>query len=473
MIETPEPGAFGLMMLLCLVGLLTVSCPVTRETSNGLSAEQRISEDSVVATDDAEEDAPRGDESGGADAGDGALLEETRVGQKVALEDHPLASFFEALETSQESGGGLVRVLHYGDSHTAADFLTTAIRRALQDELGDGGRGFVLLGDPWNAYRPKDVTVSSSGEWRTERVLVAADPATLDGMYGLGGICAKSDDRGASTAVSTTRATGYGRRADTFEVFYLKQPGGGGFRVLADGEVVEEVDTDARRIGSGFVKVKVPRGEHRFEVRVNGDGQVRFFGAVMEDSAGPGVVYDTLGVNGGFFYTPLRWDETLLAEQISRRDPDLIVTMYGANEVDSRSIDPASYKAKVQTAMARFRKGAPDAACLMMGPTDRKVSRALPDGTDQLTWIIDVQREVAAQTGCMFMDLREMMGGPGSYDRWAAMAPPLAQGDGVHLTVRGYRVLGEQIGARLLSAYARRDEEGAGGVDLGDLEEER
>ena len=63
------------------------------------------------------------------------------------------------------------------------------------------------------------------------------------------------------------------------------------------------------------------------------------------------------------------------------------------------------------------------------------------------------QREVADELGCAFMDLREMMGGAGAHEIWGRQSPPLAQPDGVHLTVRGYEVLGAAVAHRLLQSY--------------------
>src|SRR2546430_12522586 len=58
-----------------------------------------------------------------------------------------LRRFWESL-SALDSGSAQddVRIVQYGDSHTAADFETGAIRKTLQTRFGDGGRGFVLLG---------------------------------------------------------------------------------------------------------------------------------------------------------------------------------------------------------------------------------------------------------------------------------------------------------------------------------------
>ncbi|MBN2342632.1 MAG: hypothetical protein JXX29_14570 [Deltaproteobacteria bacterium] len=428
-----------------ILGCFMLSCPTVDKTG----ANSVDSADDIQLTAKGGSSGTEDDDAAGADVGPNGVKQDSRVGIEVpVLGDDPLKQFYTALSELDEQKRDKVRVLHYGDSHTAADFLTTAVRRGLQTRFGDGGRGFVLLGKPWRSYRPKDIEVQATGDWQPERILIAADPVTLDGYYGLAGITTETSDKFARSIVRTVPDSQFGRVVSLLDVFYMVQPGGGSMQVFVDGRPKGTVTTAGERKRSGFYKVKVAEGAHEFEVRTNGDGEIRLFGAAVESDRG--LVYDALGVNGGFFYTPHRWNEAELQKQIERRDPQLIVTMYGTNETGSKTITPTSYKDKVQTTMNRFMEGAPDASCLMIGPPDRVAE----NGTaDRLAWIIQVQREVAAEMGCGFIDLQEMMGGAGSHEAWQQTSPPMSQTDGIHLTVRGYMYLGEQIAAELIAAY--------------------
>lgn len=433
------------LILLMILSVFMLSCPNVEKTHpKGLDNANDV-QFGISAGD---EQRGIGDASG-SDVGPDGLSEDTRVGIEVPLMgDDPMAGFYDALSDLELSKRDKVHVLHYGDSHTAADFLTTSVRRALQARFGDGGRGFVLLGKPWRSYRPKDVEVSATGEWDAERILIAADPATLDGYYGLAGITTETKTPFARSIVQTNMDKGFGNKASMFDLFYMVQPHGGRLKVLVDGKSKGSLSTAGDRKRTGFYKVKVNDASHQFEVRVEGDGDVRLFGAAVESDKG--LVYDALGVNGGFFFTPHRWNETELQKQIARRDPNLVITMYGTNDTGSRTITPETYKETVRTTMARFMGGAPNASCLMMGPPDRVCNNG---EAERLAWIIQVQREVAAETGCGFIDLREMMGGEGAHEIWQNTSPPMAQRDGIHLTVRGYMTLGERIATEILSAY--------------------
>ena len=63
---------------------------------------------------------------------------------------HRLTHLFESLGKLDDGHAhDDVRILQYGDSHTASDLGVAVFRRALQARFGDGGRGFVSVGKPW------------------------------------------------------------------------------------------------------------------------------------------------------------------------------------------------------------------------------------------------------------------------------------------------------------------------------------
>jgi hypothetical protein len=93
----------------------------------------------------------------------------------------------------------------------------------------------------------------------------------------------------------------------------------------------------------------------------------------------------------------------------------------------------------------------------VLGPTDA----ALGDGSvPRVAEVTAVLRAAAAQLGCSFESLQQLMGGEGSFARGMQAPERLAQPDRLHLTPKGYRELGRALGGQLLEAYS------AGRVDL-------
>ena len=258
-----------------------------------------------------------------------------------------------------------VRIVQFGDSHTAADLETGTIRRGLVARFGDGGRGFVQIGRPWKTYVQEGVRTGMTdfvGEHSGPKQHVR--PGS-EGLFGLGGGAIASDRRGARAWADLSA------RSSLIELSYLQQPSGGTFDFIIDGTRVARVQTKGVAYTSAFRTVEVPDGPHSVEVRAVGDGDVRVFGLTLDEKAN-GVTYDALGINGARATALLGWNEAHVAEQLRRRAPDLVVLAYGTNESGDDS-PRDTYERHVVDALARVMRAVPSASCLLMGPPDRAI----------------------------------------------------------------------------------------------------
>lgn len=372
----------------------------------------------------------------------------------------PLARFYRALEDLRggQDADGKVRVLAYGGSHTDADVYTQYLRTYLQERFGDGGHGFVHVAKPWRWYRHVDYRVEGAKHWLTEHA--QRRKGRMDGLYGL---------LGCSLAASSKHA--FGKvipRGDSVggehEIYFLRQPKGGSFKVLADGKPIATVKTKADELGPGYHRFVLPDGPHEVEIKLEGNGEVRLFGMTIERES-PGVVVDTLGITGTRAANMLTWDQKIWADNVAHRDPDLVMLFYGTNEAMDEDQPIGAYEDDLRAVLGRIQEAAPDASCLIMGPGD--FPRKGPDGTwvnrQRVDALIDVQRRVAAEVGCGFWDTKAFMGGELSMPLWVAAQPPMAKPDHIHFTVRGY----VRIGMALVDAMMVGFDGGELGADGG------
>jgi len=358
-----------------------------------------------------------------------------------------------------------VRILQYGDSHTASDTETSVYRRILQDRFGDGGRGFVAIGVPWKSYVQDGVRGGMSQEFEPQRMAHLQDGRLSgDGDYGLLGVAIGSDRLGARAWTQISAPS------SRVEIDYWQQPGGGSLDVLVDGAKMARIVTGASQPASGFYMLALPDRPHQIEVRAASDGAVRVFGMAL-DRARVGVVVDALGINGAQVYTPLHWNEVHFAEQLQHRAPDLVVLAYGTNEALDPKLDVADYERAVVELLRRVARAAPAASCLLLGPPDLArpttlVPAPLADGAAKTpvahggwsSWpplgdVIEVQRRVARALGCAFYDQQQAMGGPGTMIDWASDPDPKGQRDRVHFTQPGYASLATSFATDFLHAY--------------------
>jgi lysophospholipase L1-like esterase len=369
-----------------------------------------------------------------------AVYSKVASGADIPVENPAaLIPFFEQLYRHQQGQmPGPVRILHYGDSHTAADEWTGEMRTRLQEKFGDGGSGYSFAGRPYNGYRREDVRSGSTSGWHTDGLVGRSG----DGVYGLGGI---------SMSVGTPKEAIYVEAdASDFELYYYQQPGGGSLQLYDNGVAVERISTDGEP-SPAYYHLEAMPGPHKLELETLDRAPVRLFGWVAEKPTG--ITYETLGINGASAPIVLDWNEEALRSNLERRNPALIVLAYGTNEAGQKSWTLESYRDMFEKLIGRFRAAAPTATIFVIGPPDRdqKTAKKGWQPMDQLDMIVEAQRQAAVATGCPFWDLRAKMGGKGSMLQWVAAG--VAQIDHVHFTGAGYNLLGDAVVRDLMSQY--------------------
>ena len=373
-----------------------------------------------------------------------------KLGLDIAIEDRDgqsMKTLHEALARA-EAGEGQARLVFFGASHVASDLFTGHIRRELQQRFGDAGHGFIVPVHPWRAYRHRDINIDSDGKrWKTHRIRVGDSEVE---RVGLAGVAMASSRPGSFGLVRTVEDGDYGRNASFFELYYLKTPRGGDLDVLIDGRRARRISTRASKAEPGYAAFRVADGPHSLEIRTLSKRPVWLFGLTVERDR-PGVVVDTLGVNGSRARYQLLWDDVLYREHLRRRDPDLVVLAYGTNERGDES-PVEDYERNLHAVVQRMRDTVPDASCLLIGPSDRPMQveeRVFEDRT-RTAELIEVQHRVALQYGCGFFDLVAFQGGALSMVQWAASDPAYASQDHIHYTRLGYQRLGEVLLSALL-----------------------
>jgi len=346
-----------------------------------------------------------------------------------------LAPAFEQLFRlgSQPTDPAPVHIIHFGDSHTAADDFTGAVRELLKARFGDGGSGFSLAGHPFLGYRRFDVHGGGTAGWQSEGLRAAEG----DGYFGLGGVSISTARAGQSVFIDTD--------CEHLEIDYLQQPGGGGLALYDNDQRLDEFSTDGP-LGPGVFRYQASPGSHRFALRTLSARPVRLFGWVADKDAG--VTYEALGINGAEAGVMLRWDETMLATYLQLRNPGLIVLAYGTNEASDPNWNPESYQAMFSALLERLRNAAPAASILVLGPPDRWYRYKPYPGID---WVIAAQQAACRENACAYWNTRARMGGKGSMRDWVYAG--LAQRDYVHFTSAGYRKLAAVLFADIIEQY--------------------
>lgn len=363
----------------------------------------------------------------------------------IADEQNSLDPFFaELLRTERNEPGAVTRILHYGDSPTTADLITADLRHLLQTRFGDAGHGLHLLARPWAWYGHRGVDVTAAG-WKTAPVTHRGE---ADGWYGVAGV-SFTGQAGAWSRFSLRSP-----RHTQLVIYYAGGPEGGELAVRAGGGELTSIDTALPAPAAARRTVTLPAGLQEVELRVR-RGTVRLF-AVSFEAPGPGLIYDSLGLNGVsaaalvYFMNEAHW-----AAQLRAARPSLVILNYGTNESGFEKYINSTYREDLRKLVRRTRRALPDTPLMLMSPMDRGVR----EGTGAIATIaalpklVAIQREVAREEGCAFFDTFAAMGGKGTMGKWYLSEPRLVSADFIHPLPAGGRIVANLLERAIMRGY--------------------
>jgi lysophospholipase L1-like esterase len=341
---------------------------------------------------------------------------------------------------------GPVRILQFGDSHTASDTFTGPMRTLFQSRFGDGGAGYSYPGYPFAGYKIHGTRRAQSAGWT---VTGTHFRELGDGLLGMAGVSLSTSRPGCWISLDAD--------AVSLEVQYLVQPGGGSIEISDNGQPLQTISTDGP-LAAGHFDSALPPGEHHIEVRTTSDAPVRLFGMRTEEATG--VTYESMGLNGAEASLLLKYDEPVAHTLMEQRNVALVVLAYGTNEAADPNWTEESYAAMFRRLVERIRRLAPGAAILVIGPADRDLrtgTRRRSAWTPSLSTdrIIRAQRTVCRELDCAFWDERARMGGFGTMHEWVQAG--WAQPDHTHFTGEGYTELAAALFSDIVHEYTERE----------------
>jgi lysophospholipase L1-like esterase len=406
-----------------------------------------------------------------------------------------LTPFLRALEGLEDGKRTRpVHILQIGDSHTAADQISGALRARLQARFGEAGRGTLPPGRPYRSYSPRQVSVEQSAGWRLEGGFVPeeragrrdpAAPVRAAGPFGLSGWRLVSTRSGATLTLKADPEA----RFDRMVVCALAGPDAGELRLLTDeGEHrIALAAVDPQPVCRTF---SLSKPEDRLLITARG-GPVRLLSfATFRER--PGVVLSNLGVVGAQLGDFAARDDGVMRAELQAYVPDLIVLAYGTNDGFEEHVDEAGYEASVRAQIERLHRLAPGVPVLVLGPPDADtVRRDIPrDGRHDvgfacaplspaelasfqaltaerspelarwfpppgLAVVRDAERRAAQEADAAFWDWGARMGGPCSAHRLSRLDPRLVMGDHIHFTTDGANLVADLLWKDLLDAYQK------------------
>ncbi len=167
---------------------------------------------------------------------------------------------------------------------------------------------------------------------------------------------------------------------------------------------------------------------------------------IMLENELSGVIYHTIGVNGGKFSDFVR--ARFFARQLADLNPDLIILSFGTNEAQGKISTNYVYQ-QIDELIRQCRRYAPKAYFLLTTPADSYLrGRGFNPYMSDISAVI---RQYATDHHYALWDLFRIGGGEHSAQNWKTNG--LMSSDSVHYSKSGYAVQGKLLYQSLIQAY--------------------
>lgn len=315
-----------------------------------------------------------------------------------------LPRFSTGLKLLQEGKDTVIRVLHIGDSHIQAEFVTNALRKKLQERFGNAGRGVMPALRLAGTNQTTEYTIKQLGnnELRQARLLRYPWPV----QPGVTGIAVESNE--AMTIAAITHN-------DPFVEYQV---------ISSKGVIPYKLSNK-----TDSVTFNIEAGE-------------AFYGINVENG-NKGIIYSAIG-NNGACYT----DYSLIdrfPQTVASFRADLIILSMGTNEGFSIMTDEQIHRSVINL-VTSLRNFNPSAEFLILLPMECQKNRN--HGHTPLSPYYDINKRVAeaaeiihnaaTELNIPIWDFYSVAGGYGASDKW--LEAGLMNKDRIHLVRSGYEL---------------------------------
>jgi lysophospholipase L1-like esterase len=358
-----------------------------------------------------------------------------------------LDDFFEELLQLKVTGKGKVSIVHIGDSHIQADYMTDVVRRNFQHDFGNAGRGLIVPLRVAGTNEPANYRTSSPFAWKAKRCTYPDQPLPI----GIGGVTIATDQVGAEFTIRMDKKELADYRFNAVTLFFQKDVNSFSFSLCDSAS--RELAVVAPYMDEPFVnysRVSLSRSVDQIRIKTlktsEEQKQATIFGVDLENGQ-DGILYHAIGVNGAKYihYNAAQF----FARQTQALQPSVFVISLGTNESIEYPYLDRSIPLHIEKLVQSLRQFNPQAKFILVTPQDsfrRKIKH-----NPGIETVRDQIIQYAVENGLAFWDMYKATGGKNSSDQWRSKA--LLRPDGVHFSKDGYEYQGHLFYQAMMKSY--------------------
>lgn len=332
-----------------------------------------------------------------------------------------------------------VRVLHYGGSLIENDYVSGTLRRLMQEDFGGAGVGLL----PLFQSNANFISVKKSGKWHISQ----PDKKMPRGNFGVYG-----------AALTPPPVNALGQRTKDKGFIHIDIPEKLQAQALfLEGVFHDEVAEKQLQVTAGKQKAAaqvaempgqqhltyaLPAGAREAELSLTLSKNACLYALALNDTIG--ICVDNMSVKGydGAVFSPN--NRRFLINQLTLLNTGLVLYQFDGSPL-VKNKDYGNYRLLLMKELTYLRMLMPQTPVIVIGTAS----------SGDVNQILDIQRECAFASGCVFWNLDQALGGDNALARWAEAQPALVSRNLSHFTPRGADWAGKLFYRSLLQEYRR------------------
>lgn len=364
--------------------------------------------------------------------------------EDFSADNNGLDNFYKALDKVKE--GKTIRIAFFGDSYIEGDIFSGDLRHFLQNEFGGSGAGFMPATSQVAGFR--QTVKHNFGGWRSYSIL---DQNKSYSKMGISGNYFMPDGN------AWVKYSGVKRpHLDVFHqasIIYSLPEG----KATVSYKINDSKETQTAELPVSAKLTRFDINDSIREIQLNfSSSNLYLYGVSLQDKTG--VIVDNFSLRGTPGTTLKYLPEDILKQTDELLGYDLIILQYGLNVMSAKQTKYTTYQKGMEETVNHLKESFPNTSILLLSVGDRSMRSA--DGYSTMPGVpalVSYQQAICAETGIVFWNLYEAMGGSGSMVNMVNSRPPRANKDYTHLNFEGGRYLGEILYNTIMFEKERYD----------------
>lgn len=337
-----------------------------------------------------------------------------------------------------------IKILHIGDSHLQAGFVTEKIKQNLfqyYSEINDyAAPGFIFPYTIAQTNNPFFYKVNYSGNWEWCKNVDSEKTCKL----GLSGITVRTNDSIASFSIKMQNE----KYNYPHKYFFNK------IKVFHNNNSSIDIKVNAKKVISNadfsLIQLEHLTDSVFFTININDTSKFfELYGIILENDKSK-INYHTIGVNGSTAQSYLKCD--YFSNQLGIINPDLIIVSLGTNEAYDENFSSLEHKYILKDMILQIKTSVPKASILLTTPNDHLKNKELNNN------ILSVRNnilEICDEFQLYSWDFHSVMGGENSIKQWYSKG--LVGKDRLHFKRIGYEIQGELFTKAILDFIEKNE----------------